>query len=105
LSEEDGVEFMPELAGSYGNRWLSTITFKNTNPLDVMNALNKIDVESRPLWKPMHLQPLFSDAKTMLNGTSDELYKKGLCLASSTTMKKEDVVEITDEIKKVLKGN
>lgn len=102
LSECDEVEFMPELAGSYGNRWLSAITFKKSNSLKVMNALNEINVESRPLWKPMHLQPLFDGAKTMLDGTSENLYKKGLCLASSTTMSRDDVEMIVSTIKKVL---
>jgi UDP-N-acetylbacillosamine transaminase len=102
LLDIDQIDFMPELTRSYGNRWLSTITFKRSNPIDIMIALNEINVESRPLWKPMHLQPLYSDAKNILDGTSEELYKKGLCLASSTTMSRDDVKMIASTIKKVL---
>ncbi len=73
---------MPELQNSRGNRWLTALTFEKTDFNVVVKALEEINVESRPLWKPMHMQPLFKDAKTYLDGTSEELYKKRLCLAS-----------------------
>jgi len=91
LDNIEEIEFMPELENSRGNRWLTALTFKNTDFNIIMKALEEINVESRPLWKPMHMQPLFKDSKTYLDGTSEELYKKGLCLASSTTMTKDDV--------------
>jgi len=103
LGDCDEIEFMPELANSRGNRWLSAITFKRVDYNIVMKALEEINVESRPLWKPMHMQKLFSKAKTYLDGTSEMLFAKGLCLASSTTMTKDDVKMITDTIKSVLK--
>ena len=102
LSESKEIEFMPELEGSHGNRWLTALTFDKTPYSNVMKALEKINVESRPLWKPMHLQPLFKDSKTYLDGTSEELFTKGLCLASSTTMSKDDVKRICDAIKENL---
>ncbi len=101
LAEVDGVEFMPELKNSRGNRWLTALTFEKRDNLEVMKALEGINVESRPLWKPMHMQELFRDAKGLLDGTSEELYSKGLCLASSTTMTKEDVKRICEVIKSV----
>ena len=64
-----------------------------------MNALEEINVESRPLWKPMHMQPLFKNAKKYIDGTSEELYEQGLCLASSTIMSKSDVKRICSTIK------
>ena len=67
-----------------------------------MLALEAINVESRPLWKPMHMQPLFNNAKKYVDGTSEELFSKGLCVASSTTMTKEDV-KICDAIKGCVK--
>lgn len=88
LGEIEEITFMPELENSRGNRWLTTVTFKKIDYVKVMNALEEIDVESRPLWKPMHLQPLFKEATSYLDGTSEALFKKGLCLASSTTMTK-----------------
>jgi len=58
-------EFMPEIKNSYGNRWLSTVLFKNfTQRENVRKALLAHNIESRPLWKPMHLQPLFKKSKS-----------------------------------------
>lgn len=99
LGEIEEITFMPELENSRGNRWLTTVTFKKIDYVKVMNALEEIDVESRPLWKPMHLQPLFKEATSYLDGTSEALFKKGLCLASSTTMTKDDVEKISNLIK------
>jgi len=102
LDDIDEIEFMPELANSRGNRWLSAILLAKTDFNKVMKALNDINVESRPLWKPMHLQPLFKGAKSYVDGTSEKLYQNGLCLASSTTMTKEDVKTVCETIKKSL---
>ncbi len=101
LEDTEGISFMPELPNSRGNRWLTALTFENKNPQTVMQALELINVESRPLWKPMHMQPLFAGAKNFLDGTSEKLFDKGLCLASSTTMSKEDVVKICKAIQSV----
>ena len=101
LGDIQEIEFMPELKNSRGNRWLTALTFENTDFNVVMKALEEINVESRPLWKPMHMQPLFKDAKSYLDGTSEELFSKGLCLASSTTMTKDDVKMICE----VIRGN
>ena len=103
LDNIEEITFMPELPNTRGNRWLTAMTFEKTDYNEIMKALENINVESRPLWKPMHMQPLFSDVKNYVDGTSDELFSKGLCVASSTTMTKEDVKMICDEIKKTLK--
>ena len=102
LNDIEEITFMPELKNSRGNRWLSTLVFGKTFPNKIMEALDKINVESRPLWKPMHLQPLFKGSKTYLDGTSEELFKRGLCLPSSTIMTKDDVTIISDVIRKSL---
>jgi len=101
LSDVDEIRFMPELEQSRGNRWLTTLTFQKSTYEDVIRALASINVESRPLWKPMHLQPLFKDSKTMIDGTSQKLFEKGLCLASSTTLTQGDVVRISTKIKEI----
>ncbi len=93
------ISFMPELENTRGNRWLTALTFEKTDSSRVIKALEEISVESRPLWKPMHIQPLFKDAKRFVDGTSEELYMKGLCLASSTIMKKDDVEMICEAIR------
>ena len=102
LNDIDEIDFMPEIENSRGNRWLTVLTFAKTDYKKVMEALDNINVESRPLWKPMHMQPLFKNCKTYLNGTSEELFTNGLCLASSTTMTKGNIKKICDTIKKIL---
>jgi len=102
LSDVEEITFMPELSNSRGNRWLTALTFEKTDYNNVMKALEDINVESRPLWKPMHMQKLFKGSKTYLDGTSEKLFQKGLCLASSPTMIEEDVYKITKVIKKAL---
>lgn len=102
LSDIEEVKFMPELEHSRGNRWLTTLTFDKIDYKKVMNALNDVNVESRPLWKPMHLQPLFKETKSYLDGTSEKLFEKGICLASSTSMERDDVKMISEVIKKEL---
>jgi UDP-N-acetylbacillosamine transaminase len=99
LSDTKEITFMPELENSRGNRWLTAMTFENIDYNKIMKALEEINVESRPLWKPMHMQPLFENAKSYLNGTSEKLYNSGLCVASSTSMTKEDVKMICSKIK------
>ncbi|QFR48903.1 UDP-N-acetylbacillosamine transaminase [Sulfurimonas lithotrophica] len=102
LSDVKEIEFMPELDNSRGNRWLTAMTFEITDYNKIMKTLEDINVESRPLWKPMHMQPLFKNAKKYVDGTSENLYNHGLCVASSTTMTKDDVKMICDKIKENL---
>ena len=96
---KDIADFMPEIENSKGNRWLTTLTFKDKDPLKVMETLKKHNIESRPLWKPMHMQPVFRKAKAYINGTSERLFKKGLCLPSGTALKDEQIIEICKIIK------
>jgi UDP-N-acetylbacillosamine transaminase len=98
----DEINFMPEISNSQGNRWLSAITFESTNPLSVIEYLDKNSIESRPLWKPMHMQPLFKDAQAIIDGTSQKLYEKGLCLPSGSSMSDDEVVMVCDKIKERL---
>ncbi|WP_283949353.1 DegT/DnrJ/EryC1/StrS family aminotransferase [Thiomicrolovo sulfuroxydans] len=102
LGEIDEITFMPELPDAQGNRWLTTLTLSHTDPERVRTALEARDIESRPLWKPMHLQPLFSGAAAVKDGTSEQLFSRGLCLPSGTQMTQEDVVRVSDIIRKVV---
>ncbi|MEA1953168.1 MAG: aminotransferase class I/II-fold pyridoxal phosphate-dependent enzyme [Campylobacterota bacterium] len=96
------IEFMPEIRDSCGNRWLTTLILKKSNPLKVIEALEKVNIESRSLWKPMHLQPLFLDALVTQDGTSQKLFEKGLCLPSGSSMSDEQVSYVCEEIIRVL---
>lgn len=102
LQDVKEIKLMPELEDSRGNRWLTALTFEKADYNKIMKALEEVNVESRPLWKPMHMQPLFENSKAITDGTSENLYNKGLCLASSTTMTKDDVIMICDVIKRNL---
>ncbi len=89
------VELMPEVENSRGNRWLTTLLFKKDTNLDkIIKKLEENDCESRPLWKPMHMQPLFRDSKSILNGVSKDLFDRGLCLPSGTMMDRKDVKRV-----------
>lgn len=103
LANISEISFMPEIEQSRGNRWLSTLIFNHTDPLKVVTALEEQNIESRPLWKPMHLQPLFSNTTSFLDGTSQNLYNKGICLPSPTSLPKEELSSIVEVIKKVCK--
>lgn len=102
LADIGEITFMPELPNSRGNRWLSTLTFERTDPERVRLALEAENIESRPLWKPMHLQPLFKGALHIENGTSQKLFEKGLCLPSGTRMNREDVSRVCTILRQVL---
>jgi len=98
---EGVVTFMPELKNSFGNRWLTTVVFKDKNIDRVIQKLEDANCESRPLWKPMHKQPLFLNSKAILNGVSEDLYSRGLCLPSGTGMSIDDVKRVARIIKSV----
>jgi UDP-N-acetylbacillosamine transaminase len=100
------IKFMPEIAGSHGNRWLTTLTLDaklKTTPNKIIKVLEEQNIESRPLWKPMHAQPLFKDAGRITNGFSEMLFERGLCLPSGSSMDDEDVVLVAKIVKEVIK--
>jgi len=102
LGEHEEIAFMPELEHSRGNRWLTTLTFAKTDPKKIIHALEQSNIESRPLWKPMHLQPLFAAALCAQDGTSQGLFEQGICLPSGSSMSSEDVVRVCEMIQKEL---
>ncbi len=101
LLAADDVEFMPVPEWSAWNGWLTCVLFPDAERRDrVMAALAEIDVESRPLWKPMHLQPLFADARSYVNGVSDDLFERGLCLPSGAGLSAEDQDRICSVVRR-----
>jgi len=93
------ADFMPEIENSKGNRWLTTCTFKDINPLQIIEKLGNHNIESRPLWKPMHMQPVFKSAKSYISGVSEKLFKKGICLPSGTSLQNKEIREICNILK------
>lgn len=86
---------------SFSNRWLTSILTDSYETREkVRLALEKENIESRPLWKPMHLQPVFSNTKAYLNGHSELLFEKGLCLPSGSNLTESQLDRIIKNIRK-----
>lgn len=86
------IEFMPVPEWSGWNGWLTCVLFEDTSTRDdIIGALEAENIESRPLWKPMHLQPLFADATSHLDGSGDALFARGLCLPSGSALTDEQI--------------
>ena len=100
LGQLEGVEFMPINDWNEPNYWLSVMTLKGSvRPIDVMEALEKENIESRPVWKPMHLQPFFAEYDYIGGNVSEKLFENGVCLPSDTKMTDEDLARICGIIK------
>jgi len=100
LGQLDGVKFMPVNAWDSSNYWLTALTLTGkVKPLEVMEALEKENIESRPVWKPMHLQPYFEGFDYIGGKTAESLFEKGICLPSDTKMTAEDLSQIVGIIK------
>lgn len=99
LSALDGIQLLSEPKGFYSNRWLTCILTKSFEQREKirLNLLEQ-NIESRPLWKPMHLQPVFKNCPKYLNGTSEHLFKIGLCLPSGSDLNKSDLKRIIETI-------
>lgn len=106
LSDLGGIEFVSEPTGHYSNRWLSTIIVhpelnNGISREDIRLHLEKDNIESRPLWKPMHLQPIFEDAPYYGRGVSEKLFEKGLCIPSGSNLTKQDLIRVVEKIKEL----
>jgi dTDP-4-amino-4,6-dideoxygalactose transaminase len=100
----EGITMLEEPDGYFSNRWLSTILVdpSKTNGVtreDIRLALEKDNVESRPLWKPMHLQPVFQGTPYYGTGVAEELFNNGLCLPSGSNLSKEDLERVIGGIR------
>lgn len=106
LGDLPGVEFMPINEWDEPNCWLSCILLNGeVTPLQIMEALEVENIESRPIWKPMHLQPVYEkgDYVTADEGTSvsDDIFARGVCLPSDTKMTDADLERVTGIIRGV----
>lgn len=97
----DGVDFMPVNDWDQPNFWLSSMTLTcDVRPIDVMEALEKENIESRPIWKPMHMQPYFEKYDFVGSRVSEKLFQNGICLPSDTKMSDEDLKRVV----RIMKG-
>jgi dTDP-4-amino-4,6-dideoxygalactose transaminase len=101
LKEINDIEFMPVNDWNIPNFWLTSIVLKgNIRPIDVIEALEKENIESRPIWKPMHIQPFFEQYDYVGDNVGEYIFCNGLCLPSDTKIKDEQL----DEIIRLIKG-
>lgn len=97
LSSVSAITFHEEAEGCFSNRWLSSILVDPNTGVsreDIRLALEKDNIEARPLWKPMHMQPIFNNSPFYGNGVSEELFEKGLCLPSGSNLTENDLSRV-----------
>ena len=103
------IEMMPENDDERSNNWLSCMTIKKDSkvkPLDIIESLEKENIESRPVWKPMHLQPIFEKYDFIKDDeicVGEDLFERGVCLPSDTKMTEEEQAKVIDIIKNLFK--
>jgi len=110
LGSIPGVGFMPEASYGQANRWLTVMTLDSTQtsttPMQIIEALEAENIESRPVWKPMHLQPLFAECMYFTHednvSISDRLFSSGVCLPSGSSLSVDDQQRVIDCVKKCL---
>jgi dTDP-4-amino-4,6-dideoxygalactose transaminase len=104
LNDLTGIEFMPEAPYGKSNCWLTVILISpdefGANREQVRLVLEAENIESRPIWKPMHMQPVFKDCRIVGGSVSEDLFTRGLCLPSGTQMTEEDL----DRVVRVIRG-
>lgn len=114
-----GLHFMPMMEGTKSNCWLTSVQLDDgckVKPLDIMLALEEDDVESRPIWKPMHLQPVFAECDFISleaglhvvdeetgadNSVSGQIFEHGVCMPSDSKMTDEDLERVCDVVREL----
>ncbi|MBN2141653.1 MAG: DegT/DnrJ/EryC1/StrS family aminotransferase [Desulfovibrionaceae bacterium] len=104
-----GVGFMPEAGYGRCNRWLSVILLDQqafgAGPDQVRLALEAENIEARPVWKPMHLQPVFRGCRVFGGAVAEDLFNRGLCLPSGTALTEEDMERVAGTIRECSRTN
>ena len=102
----DGIDFMPEADYGKCNRWLTCLAVDpeaaGVSREDIRLALEKEDIEARPLWKPMHVQPVFADCRVIGGAVSEDHFTRGLCLPSGSQMTMSDLERVVKAVKALI---
>ncbi len=108
LGDLPGIEFMPEAPYGRATRWLTCLTVDpdafGADRETVRLALERENIEARPVWKPMHLQPLYRDCRTVGGAVTERLFAHGLCLPSGTALGDDDLERITGIVRRCRPG-
>jgi len=109
LGNVPGIAFMPEAAFGKATRWLTCLTIDpaafGADREQVRLALAQEKIEARPVWKPLHLQPVFADCECIEGAVAEELFEYGLCLPSGSNLSEEDLERVTSAIAQIHKEN
>lgn len=105
LKSVEGITFVEEGEGMFANRWLTTIfidpVLSGTDPEFIRQGLEEENIESRPVWKPMHMQPVFQEAPMYGGAVCEKIFEKGLCLPSGSNMDDRTFGRIEKHLKKL----
>ena len=100
LEEIDGIDFLPEPASSRSNSWLTCILLNENRlgvgPTHVREHLEAHNIEARPVWKPMHLQPAFESCRAIAGAVADALFAQGLCIPSGSALSASQLQRVID---------
>ena len=108
FAEAEGIEVFGADGDEADNVWLTSILVDSDvtgwSTQDLANALAVDNIECRPLWKPMHLQPIFADSRGVINGTSEVLFERGLTLPSGSALAAGQRARVTSKLVDFLGG-
>jgi pyridoxal phosphate-dependent aminotransferase EpsN len=97
FADDAGIDFLPNAPDGEPTNWLTVITLDDPTP--VREHLQALDIEARPAWKPMHLQPVFADCEMRGGSVAEEIFRRGLCLPSGSSMTDDDVARVVDAVR------
>jgi pyridoxal phosphate-dependent aminotransferase EpsN len=98
LGSLPGWTFMPEAPFGTSTCWLTCATVES-GPTPIFERLDKVDIEARPVWKPMHMQPVFAGARAIGGAVAEQLFARGICLPSGSNLTAEQRKRVVDAIK------
>lgn len=103
LADVEGIEFMPEAPWGRSTRWLTACTFDagrtGASREEIRMALETENIEARPVWKPMHRQPVFAEFEAIGGSVADDLFARGLCLPSGSSLKAVDLARVIEALR------
>ncbi|RME84890.1 MAG: pyridoxal phosphate-dependent aminotransferase [Caldilineae bacterium] len=103
LADLPGIDFMPEAPWGGHSRWLTVITVEpdefGCDREQIRLALEAANIDARPVWKPMHLQPVFAEGEVVGGAVAEDLFARGLCLPSGTAMSEQDIQRVAEVVR------
>ena len=103
LADIPGIEFMPEASWGRSTRWLTACTFdaadSGASREEIRRALDDANIEARPVWKPMHQQPVFAEFERIGGSVAEVLFDRGLCLPSGSSLTPDDLATVIDVLR------